>query len=942
MEIWVLDKEFKSIGMVDEYSSLLWVERYNEPGEFELITIASEDMANLLQKDYYIWNKSSEMVCIIETIETTTDVEKGFELKVTGRSLESILERRIMWNKTKLISFVPYAIKKTLNENIIEPSIAERKISNFVYQDTTDKAIQQKRVNRQYVGETILNIVEEVCNESRIGFKIRLSNDMFIFTLYRGDDRSYSQNKFSWVIFSPSFDNIINSVELNSNMPYRNVALVAVEDKNTGVIRTTTVGNVTGVERRELYVDANDIQSERSDGSVVSDEEFNDSLMKRGEAKLNEAVVLKAFEGELETTQQFQYGRDFFMGDIVQLVNIFGSESRVRLIEITQKMDASGYAIYPTFVSVDGELDSEDSTYFELYDYEDTKILDGIIFYLYLRKDHIDPQTDEPLDDWNQFYNYWEVLYSPVSKEFKTAVENYNSSYGTGTPILVPGYRPNAQSSMIANPYNLYTLYRLMYNYYDKRDASFNPGTRWYNDPSGSSTTTRPVAGQRIPVWTTQRDALWVIFRVVLARAGYTSTQVYNIYFANMTTGYENYLADVSEYAEYCLPSNWKNYAWDQYVDERQQRDNYSYFVNTSRFSRTVLDVTWYYMQYYINNGNFDAYSKWFSSSSASVMWNSITQLFGSSITAVSSYSESSLNEAYRELRNWYISESSTTSVPSGYNQWLSDMYSVCKNYFPSTMLSGSWFSSSGLSQLEHLYNTERIEYRRYNGTSTDLNNFYEGLIYIIWMYKDARSNFDEYGQWFENDNINNLKSDIISQFGQMLPGYQNGGLSNTDTQALQTAYANVREWYLSEYTPDSYLPPTTNFRYNGNQYSMSFPINDKTMTLYLAYQIVGNQDQMHDTARYRFIPVTLNAEIYEDPPLKIAYIEFQLYHSGTLVSKSRGEVIYDKANSLKRVVFDASGLNSLYHKLPEDQSGQIVDEYSIEVTCFYKEQLED
>lgn len=417
MEVWVLNTNFESIGLVDEYNSLLWIERYNEPGEFELITVANEKMFNMLQKDYYIWNKSSEMVCIIETIEITIDVEKGYELKVSGRSLESILDRRIIWEQSRFVSFLPYAVRRMLNENVITPSDTERTISDFIYQETSDEIVNKKRVSRQYTGDNLLEVIQELCDEAKVGFKVRLNdNNQFVFSLYRGTDRSYAQETESWVIFSPDFDNIINSVELDSNQLYKNIALVAGEGEGAERRKLVVGDDRYDLDRREIFVDARDLQSETSNGSVIPDDVYNASLKSRGEKELSDYVVLKAFEGQLETTQMFQYGRDFFMGDIVQLVNKFKVESRVRVTEITSTMNESGYYIYPTFVSVDGELESEDTMNVELTETITNAAKDGIEMYLYIKSDHEDPENEgQYLNDWATYYNYWEDILNPIA-----------------------------------------------------------------------------------------------------------------------------------------------------------------------------------------------------------------------------------------------------------------------------------------------------------------------------------------------------------------------------------------------------------------------------------------------------------------------------------------------------------------------------------------------
>ena len=70
---------------------------------------------------------------------------------------------------------------------------------------------------------------------------------------------------------------------------------------------------------------------------------------------LAENVSITSFEGETETTIMFQYGKDFFNGDIVQIANEYGHETKARILEIVRSEDKDGYSVYPTFKTIEQE-----------------------------------------------------------------------------------------------------------------------------------------------------------------------------------------------------------------------------------------------------------------------------------------------------------------------------------------------------------------------------------------------------------------------------------------------------------------------------------------------------------------------------------------------------------------------------------------------------------
>ena len=117
-----------------------------------------------------------------------------------------------------------------LNECIISPSIADRKISNFVFVPSADPKITSLKIDNQYTGDCLYDVIKGLCEENDIGFKIVLTDEnKFAFSLYAGVDRSYEQTENPYVVFSPNFENIINSNYYSSRASFRNVTLVAGE-----------------------------------------------------------------------------------------------------------------------------------------------------------------------------------------------------------------------------------------------------------------------------------------------------------------------------------------------------------------------------------------------------------------------------------------------------------------------------------------------------------------------------------------------------------------------------------------------------------------------------------------------------------------------------------------------------------------------------------------
>lgn len=355
MEVLVLDTSFTALSIFDTFESFIWTERYFNVGDFEIYIPVSIEALTILREDNYLWLKNSEKVMIIEDLEIDSSPDDGPRLKVTGRSLESILDRRIIWGQTILSGNLQNGIKKLLTDNAITPTIPERKINNLIFEDSTDPLITDLTVDAQYNGEELLESVQKLCEANSIGFKITLRDDnVFVFKLYAGVDRSYNQMVNPYVVFSPKFDNLINSNYVESKKTLKTVAFVAGEGEGSNQ-KTTTVTDSSGggsdLSRREMYTDAGGVSS-TVDGGTLTDEEYMAQLSQKGAEELAKNGCVQSFEGEVDSTYFYKYGEDFSMGDIVQLANEYGLESRSRVVEVVRSQSLSNVGIFPTFAAI--------------------------------------------------------------------------------------------------------------------------------------------------------------------------------------------------------------------------------------------------------------------------------------------------------------------------------------------------------------------------------------------------------------------------------------------------------------------------------------------------------------------------------------------------------------------------------------------------------------
>lgn len=349
MNVYILDASYKTVGIIDSFLHLIWSERYNECGNFELEVYANTRDLDKIQIGYYISIDTSKTYMIVETIETTAEPESGVVVLISGRSLESILDRRIVWGTTSWDGLFQGFVKSLLDRNLISPTDEKRKIPNFSFRESTNEFLKNASIKAQLQGDGIYEYIQKECQSRDIGFRVfPEGKGGFYFELYYGVDRSYEQTDRPAVVFSPEYENLLNARHFVSMEKVKNAALV---EGNDWLVPVLYAGAGTGLDRREVYVESSaDFTTE--DGENLPYDQVFDLLELEGYDKLSETRDNEVVDGSVAENYQFQFGKDFQLGDIVQVVTNLGKSFVSRVTEVALTIDREGSQLIPTFTNV--------------------------------------------------------------------------------------------------------------------------------------------------------------------------------------------------------------------------------------------------------------------------------------------------------------------------------------------------------------------------------------------------------------------------------------------------------------------------------------------------------------------------------------------------------------------------------------------------------------
>jgi hypothetical protein len=401
MDLYIYNPDIELQGVIDGYSSLRWRRRYFEPGEFELHCPMDEDGANLalLVEGNIIHRLDRDEAGIIEGIKIATADNGGDEITATGRMGSSQLDQRIITPTINFAGTVEAAMRKTVSDN----AITSRPLPHLVLGDIAGLT---PTCTFQATYKNVLTVCEALGKAAPLGLRVRLDvpNRQWVFEVYDGIDRSAGQTVRPQVVFCSENANIDKPSYARDSTGYKNYAIVGGEgDGSTRTI--VTVDQTNGEPRRELWVDAKDLQNTENtsesfsgdgkttsfalahapssissvtvgssttsysiSGSTItlspvpeqgasisvsyaykklSDAAYAALLRQRGAEKLAEAVRSESFSADAIDTGNYKYLIDWDLGDIVTFAK-WGIRIDERITEVEEVYENGVETITPT------------------------------------------------------------------------------------------------------------------------------------------------------------------------------------------------------------------------------------------------------------------------------------------------------------------------------------------------------------------------------------------------------------------------------------------------------------------------------------------------------------------------------------------------------------------------------------------------------------------
>ena len=347
MDIIIMDEDMQTIGSVPLFKTLIWTRRYYEYGLYELHT--SSSFFPLLNRGAFLCRNDRDELGLIEDVEYSQDDKGATTCFVKGYFSEKLLKDRVAPRSVTIVG-TPEVIGRQLVQTYIIDPTDDRKIQNIVLGEISGIG---KSIKMQDTGFDISEKLYAVEATQEQSHRLRYDylNNVLIFETWEGLDRRESQNVNSWAIFSNSFANIKDVVYERDTSAYKNYAYVAGEGEGSArTIVEVDIRKDKNEKRREIYVDARDLQSSDANGKTMSVAAYRDTLYQRGLEKLDQYDKIEIVNSSVDPLANLKYMVDFDLGDLCTYINTdVGIELDQRITEVQEVYEGGKTTITVVF-----------------------------------------------------------------------------------------------------------------------------------------------------------------------------------------------------------------------------------------------------------------------------------------------------------------------------------------------------------------------------------------------------------------------------------------------------------------------------------------------------------------------------------------------------------------------------------------------------------------
>lgn len=355
--IMILDDTMRIVDILRKYEYSQYELKAREIGTFTINAMLDKENLYLMDKTKNYYVLFDDVFGIIESVKRESDSETSKVFTIKGSLALKLLEYRVIKGQVAFKGKSYKYIEELVKQNLIMSDDENRNIALSVEFENEERLKQVcSIIDKQVTGGSLWDEISEVAEADKLRIVLRpnivvintehpQNIDGWTLIIGAGEDRTRhrTDKTVSSVVFSQSLSNIANTDYTVDRSKLRNTVYIAGEGEGTDrkwynidVNSDVTFGERTGWNRRELWVDARDIQSEQ-DSKTLTDAEYEELMKQRANEKAKDNDLSEEYTATVtDITKQYTYKTDYNIGDFVTVADEeLGMEIDAQITNVT-------------------------------------------------------------------------------------------------------------------------------------------------------------------------------------------------------------------------------------------------------------------------------------------------------------------------------------------------------------------------------------------------------------------------------------------------------------------------------------------------------------------------------------------------------------------------------------------------------------------------------
>ena len=296
------DKNLELITAISRWVSLLGVNTYNTMGAFTLELRNNSNISTLMKDFFY---------CTIDNDDENPYIVMSAQ-SVGGNVVFTGFPCTYIFSKRASTTVINNQNAEQAMKNIVDGMTPWDNLITASLQGLTDV------FGNQISDKQVIEYLQGIAQATDTGFKVVKNGKNLVFKCFKP---SVNNN----VKYATSLRNVSNLEYFKSDNDYYNVAIVAGAGEGSNRVTVTAmIGNPTGTDRRELYVDARNEQPEENETTNA----YEQRLAQLGLQKLTETLKVETLHFLVKEND------DVKLGDIINVtLDEFDISIQARVVE---------------------------------------------------------------------------------------------------------------------------------------------------------------------------------------------------------------------------------------------------------------------------------------------------------------------------------------------------------------------------------------------------------------------------------------------------------------------------------------------------------------------------------------------------------------------------------------------------------------------------------